>query len=85
VAMAGNTKVVAFGSHRILGNCSSGSDLDLLCMVSSHVSRVEIFTHLPPLLTSRTDISDFLVRFALICMCRWLTLGFRPFLMLMCL
>ena len=58
---SGNVRVIPFGSYRILGN-SAGADIDLLCLVSSHLTRSDIFELLPVVLSAREDITDFLVR-----------------------
>jgi poly(A) polymerase Pap1 len=61
ISLKGNSKVLPFGSYRLLNNNCRNSDVDLLCVFCCHVSRDDIFVGLSKLLESHVEITDLLV------------------------
>ena len=50
-------RIVPFGSY-CLGVHSADSDIDVLCIVPTHISRHDFFADVPPLLAAQSNISD---------------------------
>lgn len=61
ISLKGNSKILPFGSYRLLNHNCPNSDVDLLCVFCCHVTRDDIFVGLAKLLESHVEISDLLV------------------------
>lgn len=61
ISLKGNSKILPFGSYRLLNHNCPFSDVDLLCVFCCHVSREDVFVGLSKLLESHVDIDDLLV------------------------
>lgn len=61
ISLKGNSKILPFGSYRLLNNNCPNSDVDLLCVFCNNVTREDIFGGLSKLLESHVEITDLIV------------------------